>query len=158
MNTRTFLLTLASSGFLVAASRTGRAAEGAGSRLVADLIWGTNGEKPPGRELQPIAADLDKRLRRIFKWRNYYRIERKEFAVAPAKPARVEMSKECRIEVAALPADEFEIELYGKGVLVVRKKQRIVPGETVVLGGDDKNDDAWFVVLALARSPGDGAK
>ncbi|MCC6233276.1 MAG: hypothetical protein IT580_11570, partial [Verrucomicrobiales bacterium] len=53
--------------------------------------------------------------------------------------------------------DEFEIQLFGKGVLVVKKRQRIVAGETVVLGGDDKNDNAWFVVLGMAK-PGDPAR
>lgn len=151
MNTRCFLLSVLSLASLIAAARSGLAADPAETRLAAELIWGTNGDKPAGKELKPISADLDKRLRRIFKWKSYFIIERKEFGLADGKPAKVEMSRECRIEVARTNADEFEIQLFGKGQLVVKKRQRIVAGETVVLGGDDKNDDAWFVVVTLAR-------
>jgi hypothetical protein len=159
MNTRRFLLSLAGLAPLTITSRPAFAADEAPpTRLAADLIWGTNGEKPADKELKAIAPDLEKRLRRIFKWKSYYAIERKEFTVSSAKPARVEMSKECRMEVAILAAgDEFEIQLFGKGQLVVKKRQRIVPGEAVVLGGDDKNDNAWFVVVALAK-PGEPRK
>lgn len=123
--------------------------------MVAQLIWGTNENKPANQDLKPIDSDVEKRLRRIFKWERYFGIERKKFAVTAGKGARVEMSKDCRIEVAQVPGGEFEIQLFGKGQLVVKKRQRITPGEAVVLGGDDKNDNAWFVVVSLAKA-GDG--
>lgn len=151
MNTRSFLLSLLAISGLVAARQSVSAADPKEAHLSAELVWGTNGDKPPGKELKPIAPDLEKRLNRTFKWKHYYLIERKVLAVTENKPAQVEMSKECRIEVARSGGDEFEIQLFGKGKLVVRKRQRIVIGESVVLGGDDKNDDAWFVVVALAR-------
>lgn len=153
MNTRTFLRSLAviSAVAACAGPRNTLAAATGDVRLVAELIWGTNGPKPDDTELRPIAPDLEKRLRRIFKWRNYFEIERKVVVTRAPKPTQVQMSKECRLEILHLGGHEFEIQLFGKGVLVVKKRQRIVPGETVVLGGDDKNDDAWFVVLSLAR-------
>ncbi len=151
MNTRYFLLSILGFASLVVAARSGLSAGPAETRLAAELIWGTNGDKPSDKELKPISADLDKRLRRIFKWKSYWVIERKEFGLAESKPAKIEMSRECRIEVTRTNADEFEIQLFGKGQLVVKKRQRIVAGETVVLGGDDKNDNAWFVVVALPR-------
>ncbi len=156
MNTRRFLLSLAGLVAPLTAMRSAFAADEAQPvRLAADLIWGTNGEKPADKELKPISPDLEKRLRRIFKWKSYYAIEHKEFTVSATKPTRVEMSKECRIEVGTIAdGEEFEIQLFGKGQLVVKKRQRIVPGEAVVLGGDDKNDNAWFVVVALAKPGG----
>ena len=42
--------------------------------------------------------------------------------------------------------------LFGKGKLVVKKRQRILPGETVVIAGDDKDYNAWFVVLNTQKS------
>lgn len=126
-------------------------AQPGGSRFVAELIWGTNGDKPPGKDIKPVVPELDKALHRVFKWQRYYRIEQKEFTVAGAQPTRVEMSKDCRLEVTRLTEEEYEIQLFGKGVLVVTKRQRVLPGETIVLGGDDKNDNAWFVVLALSK-------
>ncbi len=136
----------------LASALAGIAADPGDTRLVANLLWGTNGGKPPDKELKPVDPALEKRLRRVFKWQSYYEIERKEFGVGAGKTSRLEMSKECRLEVNRLAGDEFEIHLYGKGVLIVTKRQRIVPGETVVLGGDDKNDNAWFVVVALPKA------
>jgi hypothetical protein len=152
MNSRAFLALVLGACFAVAGAPA-RAADADETRLVAELVWGTNGEKPPGQDLKPISANLEKRLRRIFKWKNYFEIQSKEFVTTPAKPAKIEMSKECRLEVTQTRADEFEILLFGKGVLVVKKTQRLLAGETVVLGGDDKNDDAWFVVLTYAKPP-----
>ena len=154
MNTRVFLSSLGAFLLLCVASRKSAAAEPQAHRFAAELIWGTNGGKPPGQDLKPVAPELQKFLGRVFKWSQYFRIERKEFPVTSTRPARVDMSKECRLEVTQLTAEEFEIELFGKGILVVRKRQHIAPGELVVLGGDDKNDNAWFVVLTLAK-PGE---
>jgi hypothetical protein len=147
MNTRHFLCSIAGLALLTIAARSSRAGDPAETKLTAHLVWGTNEEKPADRELKPISEDIEKRLRRIFKWRSYFQIERKDFGVATGKAAKVEMSKECRLEVARIGPEEFEIQLFGKGQLVVKKRQRIIAGETVVLGGDDKNDNAWFVVV-----------
>lgn len=151
MNTRVFLSALGALTLLCAAARSARAEDPDTHRFTAELIWGTTGGKPPGQDLKPVTPDLQKFLGRIFKWTHYFRIEKKEFTVTPNRAAKVDMSKECRLELTQLTSDEFEIELYGKGLLVVRKRQRITPNELVVLGGDDKNDNAWFVVLTLAR-------
>ncbi|MCC6235485.1 MAG: hypothetical protein IT580_22805 [Verrucomicrobiales bacterium] len=157
MNTRLFLESLVGMAVLALAARGAVGAEPEGTRLAAQLLWGTNGEKPAGKELKPVEGELDRRLRRVFKWKSYFEIERKAFATPVGKPTKVDMSKECRLEVLNVSGDEFEIQLFGKGVLVVKKRQRIVAGETVVLGGDDKNDNAWFVVLGMAK-PGDPAR
>lgn len=151
MKTCRILPALAGLALLIASTAVATGAgDPAEARLAADLVWGTNGDSPADKSLKPIPSDLEKRLSRIFKWKRYFVIEHKEFTVAPSKPARVDMSKECRIDVTRIGTEEFEIHLFGKGQLVVKKRQRIVPGEAVVLGGDDKNDDAWFVVLGLA--------
>ncbi len=149
MNSRTFLalLAFALSGVLLPFAT--HAADD--TRLTAELIWGTNGGKPPGKNLKEVSPQLERQLRRVFKWQNYFEINRKEIVASLEKPARVEMSRDCVIEVAVFEDGELEVQLFGKGQLVVKKRQRIVPGEKVVLGGDDKNDDAWFVVLSLGR-------
>ncbi len=157
MNTRLFLESLFAFGLLLVAARTSKAADAVDTRLTAQLLWGTNGDKPPGQDLKPVAKDLEQRLRRIFKWQKYFEIEHKDFIANRAKPAVLELSKECRLEVTSLPGEEFEIQLFGKGILVVKKRQRIVQGETVVLGGDDKNDNAWFVVVSPTKG-GSGQK
>lgn len=147
-----FVLALLAGTVLLAAAIGGPAQEPAeGLKLVAQLVWGTNQKPPTDKELKPIAPEIEKRLRRVFKWQNYWEVDRKSFAVTAAEPARVDMSKECRIEVARPSANEIEIQLFGKGKLVVKKRQRILPDETVILAGDDKDDNAWLLVLRVAR-------
>jgi hypothetical protein len=147
--TITFLLVAV--GWALATLPPAGAAETNGTRLTAVLVWGTNGEKPPGQELKPISPELGKRLRRIFKWKDYFEITRKTIATRTGSAVNTEMSRECRLEITHFKGDEYQIRLFGRGVLVVTKRQNISPGETVVLGGDDKNDNAWFVVLSLAH-------
>jgi hypothetical protein len=156
MNTRTFLCTLGNLGAVSAlgplsTSASAAAADPSLPHLTAELIWGTNGTPPPEKPLRPISPELATRLRRIFKWRNYFEIERKSFPVTASSPAKVEMSRECRLEVRQISPQEFEVQLFGKGVLVVKKRQRLETAESMVLGGDDKNDDAWFVILRHSR-------
>ena len=130
---------------------TARAADPASLALQAQLIWGTDSNQPTDRTLKPIPPDLDKRLRRIFKWQNYFEVTQTNFVVAPSKPSQVDMSRECRIEIAHQPGGEVEIQLFGKGRLVVKKRQRFVPSETVVIAGDDKDYNAWFVILTQQK-------
>jgi hypothetical protein len=146
------VLLLASIGWTLNSTQTLAATEVTNPRLNAILVWGTNGEKPADQELKPISPDLSKRLRRIFKWKDYFEITRKTITAETGSATKTDMSRECRLEITHFRDHEFQIRLFGKGVLVVTKRQNISPGETVVLGGDDKNDNAWFVVLSLATS------
>src|SRR4030095_10848959 len=143
MNTRPALLQfLLLAGLFACLAPQQASAADPTTRFAARLVWGTDGGKPADGEMKPVAPDVEKRLRRVFKWKNYYEIDRKSFTADGTQPTQVKMSKDCRLEVAKLAAaDEFEIQLFGKGKLVVKKRQRILPGESVVLGGDDKNDD-----------------
>lgn len=158
MNTRRFLLAVFGFSTLWMATHASRAAESAeATPMIAELLWGTDADKPAGKDFKPVAPEIERKLRKIFKWKNYFIIERKPFEVSTAKPAKVEMSKDCRLELTALSDGEFEIQLFGKGKLVVKKKQRIQPGETVLLGGDDKNDESWWVVVTTHK-PGAAPK
>ena len=58
------------------------------------------------------------------------------------------MSDHCEIEVDNFGNSSIEVKLYGKGKMVVKKTQKIKPGELLIFAGDDKNDTAWFVVLS----------
>ena len=73
MNTRRFLLTLVGSAGTLATLAAGPDE----TRLVANLLWGTNGAKPPDKELKPVDPALEKRLRRVFKWQLHHRSHHK---------------------------------------------------------------------------------
>ena len=116
--------------------------------LQAQLVWGTNNEKPDDPKLKEVDPSVAEKLRKVFKWKNYFEVKRQNFTVAVGSPKRVKMSDDCEIEVQNLGSSSIEVKLYGKGKLAVRKTQKISPSELLVLAGDDKDDTAWFVVLS----------
>ena len=116
--------------------------------LQAQLVWGTNNEKPDDPKLKEVDPSVAEKLRKVFKWKNYFEVNRQNFVVTPGSPKKVKMSDDCEIEVQNLGGSSIEVKLYGKGKLAVRKTQKISPSELLVLAGDDKDDTAWFVVLS----------
>jgi len=116
--------------------------------LQAQLVWGTNKEKPDDPKLKEVDPSVAEKLRKVFKWKNYFEVKRQTLAVTVGSPKKLKMSEECEIEVQYLGNSSIEVKLYGKGKLAVRKTQKIHPTELLVLAGDDKDDTAWFVVLS----------
>jgi len=119
--------------------------------LQAQLVWGTNNDKPNDPKLKDVDPKVTDKLRGVFKWKNYFEVNRQKFTVTGAGPKRVKMSDHCEIEVQNLGNSSVELKLYGQGKMVVKKTQKIKAGELLVLAGDDKNDTAWFVVLTLVE-------
>ncbi|PYK98548.1 MAG: hypothetical protein DME18_03340 [Verrucomicrobia bacterium] len=119
--------------------------------LQAQLVWGTNNDKPDDPKLKDVDQKVKDKLRGVFKWKNYFEVNRQDFTLTASAPRKVKMSDLCEIEVQNLGNSSVELKLYGKGKMVVRKTQRIKSGELLVLAGDDKNDTAWFVVLSLVE-------
>ena len=119
--------------------------------LLAQLVWATDGAKPVGKELKEVDTVMRKKLRGVFRWKNYYEIGRKEFRVGLAAVSRIRLSPKCEIEVEHLGKLSFEVKLFGEGKMVVKKRQGLTPGELLVLAGDDKDDTAWFVVIRLQQ-------
>jgi hypothetical protein len=116
--------------------------------LQAQLVWGTNKEKPDDPKLKEVDPSVAEKLRKVFKWKNYFEVNKQNVTVTVGSPKKVKMSDHCEIEVQNLGSASIEVKLYGKGKLAVRKTQKIHPTELLVLAGDDKDDTAWFVVLS----------
>ena len=116
--------------------------------LQAQLVWGTNKEKPDDPNLKEVDPSVAEKLRKVFKWKNYFEVNKQNVTVTVGSPKKVKMSDDCEIEVQNLGNSSIEVKLYGKGKLAVRKTQKISPSELLVLAGDDKDDTAWFVVLS----------
>jgi len=140
-------LELAAAGALLVCSLTLCSAP-ADLNLQAQLVWGTNNEKPDDPKLKDVDPQVKDKLRGVFKWKNYFEVNRKNFTVAASGVKKVKMSDLCEIEVQNLGSSSIEVKLYGNGRMVVRKTQKIKPNELLVLAGDDKNDTAWFIVLS----------
>jgi hypothetical protein len=115
--------------------------------LRAVLIWGTNGSKPDDKKLKDVEPQTRQKLAAVFKWKDYYEVDRQNFKVPLSSKKRIRMSEKCEIEVENLGDATVDVKLFGEGRMVVRKKQALLAGELLVLAGEDKNDSAWFVVI-----------
>jgi hypothetical protein len=121
------------------------------AKFDVQLIWGTAGEKPKDQPLKEVDSKLQERFKGIFKWKNYYEVNRKPLSVPKAGSQKLKLSDKCEIQVQDVGSPRFEFRLFGEGNLVVKKVQSVVPGEAIVLAGDSKNDTAWFVVLSPSK-------
>lgn len=139
-----FAACLVVAAFLAVMEQGRAAAEGG---YLVQLIWGTNGEKPKDKPLKDVDAKVREKLKGIFKWNNYYEVNRGSVAVSKEGSPKLKLSDKCEIELQDLGASRIEIRLFGEGRPVVKHGQKVIPGELIVLAGDSKDDTAWFVVL-----------
>jgi hypothetical protein len=101
-------------------------------------------QKPP---LKEVDAQLAERLRKVFKWKHYYEIFRKEPVTVGNAAEKVKLSQKCEIELRNIGKPMLEVKLFGEGKLVKTVKQGVTPD--LVIGGDDpKNDSGWFIVIS----------
>ncbi len=92
-------------------------------RLEAQLLWGTDTQQPPGFPYQPAAPLIATKLRNMpFKWKHFYEVNRATFNLSPRAMRRVQLSAPCSLEIKNLGA---------------------------VIGGDDKGENAWLVILRV---------
>lgn len=122
-------------------------ARAADLNLEAKLIWGSN--DPTNKVQHPLVKDakLSSHLHRIFKWDNYYEINTKTASVPQTKTADLQMSEKCKLEVKNLGGNRIDVSCIGKGKPVSRGTHSLQPGQWFTLGGNDKNNSAWFVVM-----------
>lgn len=116
-------------------------------KLEAKLIWGTDDAKSPNPEHKEVDAATKEKLRKVFKWKNYYVVNRATKPVPSRGSNRFELSKECTIEIKELEGPRVEVKLIGKGKEVHKTTLNIEKGQSVVYSGDDTNQSAWFVII-----------
>ena len=127
-----------------------RAAVAGGSDMTVEavLVWGTNSEKPPNKKLKELEPELARKLGKApYKWKNYFEVNRKTVDIAPSNLKRLPMSEHCELEIKNLGDDRVEVKLIGQGKPVSRNVEPLPMGHTMILSGDDKNDNAWLIVL-----------
>jgi hypothetical protein len=116
-------------------------------KLEAKLIWGTNDEKSPNPSHKPIDAVTAEKLRKVFKWKNYFVVTNQVKVVPSRGSNRFDLSKQCSIEVTELEGPRVEVKLIGEGKEVNKTIKPLQKGESITYGKDDKNDNAWFVII-----------
>jgi hypothetical protein len=144
--------------FLFAFFLAATAARAADMKLEARLVWGTNDEKG-GPNCKPVDAGLSARLHRTFKWSNYFEIT-KQVAAIPEKQTRdLRMSDRCTLRIRNLGGSRVEINCIGEGKQVHKREDTLMPHTWLVLGGNDKDNTAWFIALRTETAQaGDASK
>lgn len=117
-------------------------------KIEARLIWGTNEEKSPDPKHKPLEGELARKLHDMpLKWKNYFEVNRRIFTISDSAYTNVVMSKQCTIEVKDKGANNVTVKLYGEGKPVRRVDKPLPKGEVLTIGGDDKNNSAWFITV-----------
>lgn len=119
-------------------------------KVNARLIWGTNDGKSPDPAHRPVDDDLAKKLGKTFKWKNYFEVRRVTAQIPNHGVKRITMSPKCDLEVTDLGGSKIAVKLFGEGKPVNRSVGPLAKGELFIIGGDDKGDNSWCIVLAMA--------
>jgi hypothetical protein len=135
--------------FLAALLLTGSLspANAAELKLEAKLIWATNDEASPNPEHKPVDPATAEKLRKVFKWKSYFVVNRLVKTVPSRGSNRFELSKQCTVEIRELEGPRVEVKLIGQGKEVHKTTKTLTKGEWFTYAGDDKNESAWFVII-----------
>lgn len=117
------------------------------AKVQAILVWGTDEVKPDKKSLKQLDGKLHEKLAKVFKWQHYFEVSRKSSDLPAGKPQGLKLSDECSVEIKVLPDNIAEVKLIGKGKTLVTRRHSLAKAEALVLAGDDRNNNAWFVVL-----------
>ena len=107
------------------------------------LVWGTNEDKSPDKNHKLLKGEAAEKLGKHFKWKNYFLITEKMVTNAD----KTTLSEHCELQIKPLPHSSVEVQMWGKGKSVINNKQKLPKGESLVLGGDAKGDNSWFVII-----------
>jgi len=116
-------------------------------KLEAKLIWATNDDKSPDPNHKPVDAATAEKLRKVFKWKSYFVVNRLVKVVPSRGSNRFELSKQCTVEIRELEGPRVEVKLIGDGKEVHKTTKALSKGEWFTYAGDDKNESAWFVII-----------
>ncbi len=116
-------------------------------KLEAKLIWATDEKESPDPKHKPLDAATSASLRKTFKWKNYFEVNRVVKPVPSRSSSRFELSKKCMLEIKELEGPKIEVKFIGDGKDVHKTTYTIAKGVPVIYSGDDKNQSAWFVII-----------
>jgi len=129
------------------------AAVAADRKMEARLIWGTNEDKSPNPNHKLLVGELAKKLRDMpLKWKNYFEVTQRVFAINDKSYTNIVMSRKCSIEVKDKGTNNVTVKLYGDGKQVNRVDKPLPRGEVLTIGGDAKDNNAWFITLRPLNS------
>lgn len=131
-------------------------AEQTPTTLYVQLVRATDAEKPKNADWKPIGPKLSKRISPVFRWKNYWEVNRHTVAVEEGTMPRLHLTPERGLEITARPGGDLEIRLYRDGKLA-RKSWHKTNQKMTIMGGKEANGDGWFVVVRRDK-PGESMR
>lgn len=116
-------------------------------KLEARLVAGTNEEKAPNPKQKAVDPELIKKLRKVFNWKNYFEDNRQTATIPVNGRKKITLNSDTELEVVNLGGDRIEVKLSLCGKVATKSVNTLPEKEWLTLGGADKNNTAWFVVL-----------
>src|SRR5829696_2638823 len=113
-------------------------------KVEAKLIWATNEDKSPDPKHIPVDPATAEKLRKVFKWKHYFVVNRMAKVIPSRGSNRFELSKKCTIDITELEGPRVEVKLIGDGKPVHKTVKQLSKGESFIYSGDDRNESAWF--------------
>jgi hypothetical protein len=120
-------------------------ADKVGVTFYLQLIRGTDDDKPPAPEARLAGSELSRRLR-MFKWKNYWELNRRTVVLGAGGKSRQRMSAKREVEIALTAPHEVTVAIYADGKLTRRRKQS-VDTTFYIEGGDNNATQSWFIVV-----------
>lgn len=116
-----------------------RAADG-DLKLEAQLILGSNDEKPKDSGLKPVSHDIEKKLKHLpLKWQHYYVQAGKKFSISVDGTKKITLSKSCQIFVKNLGGSKVEVTLLDQDKTIGKITQSLRKGQTLMTGAGSEN-------------------
>jgi hypothetical protein len=113
--------------------------------LQAKLLWGANDSS--NGNYKAVDGGLSAKLHRLYKWNNYFEITNQVKSIPVNQSRDFKMSGQCVVRVKNLGDSRIEVSCIGKGKEDSKTSHVLGPTKWVVLGGDAKNNTAWFIGL-----------
>ena len=116
--------------------------------VTASVVLGTEKEKKSGKK---VSNSIRKRLSKVFKWSNYYKLSDKKLSIPDGKTKSTVLSKKASIKVSNRKEGKISVSLFSEGKMLIQKSQKLRIGSYMVLAGKSTGDSAWFIVISKSN-------
>jgi len=132
--------------FLLAIIVSASADQEPGCTFYLQLVRGNDQNHPPTDYAKPIGPILNRKLKAVFKWKNYWELNRNCIAIKEGERIRKRLSKEHEVEIELPEPDTLTIRVFLNGRLS-RTRTQPVHDAFCVTGGNEGSDQSWFIVV-----------
>jgi hypothetical protein len=116
------------------------------------LVRGTETNLPPVPGCKQVGPRLAGTFCPVFKWKNYWEINRQQVAVVPGRATRVKLGNGRETEIDLRNPKERRVAAFQNGQLLERTT--VPAGEAMtIIGGNRDDKSMWFIVVRRDKPP-----